>query len=218
MVLATAGAAVRLSPRPDIRPANLPRRAVTRASAVRVQPKPVATTRAGSVCGDKSIRGQTLSPIPGKLRGCGIANPVRVTAVDGVRLSQPATINCNTAKALKKWVKGTVKPAVGRLGGGVATLRVVASYSCRTRNNQPGARLSEHAKGNAIDIAAFILADGTRITVLDGWNGKDSRLLRRLHKSACGPFRTVLGPNADRHHRDHFHFDVADYRSGSYCR
>ena len=70
-----------------------------------------------------------------------------------------------------------------------------------------------------IDISAFILADGTSLSVLGDWNGGNSRLMRQLHASACGPFRTVLGPNSDRHHRDHFHFDVAQHRGGgTYCR
>ncbi len=71
---------------------------------------------------------------------------------------------------------------------------------------------------NLDDIAAFVLRDGRRITVLDGWNSRDRGLLKRLHSSACGTFGTVLGPNADRFHRDHFHFDVASHRGGAYCR
>jgi len=97
-------------------------------------------------------------------------------------------------------------------------IQVAAHYACRTRNNRPGARLSEHALGIAIDISAFVLADGTRLTVLNDWRGRNGQLMKRLHASACGPFGTVLGPNSDRHHQDHFHFDVAEYRNGSYCR
>ena len=139
-----------------------------------------------------------------------------MTAVSGVRLSTPATINMKTARALDKWVTSTAKPAIGRKGGGLVELKVVAHYACRTRNNRRGARLSEHAKGNAIDIAAFRLADGSEISVLHGWRGRDSGVLRKLHRGACGPFGTVLGPDADRHHQDHFHFDVAN--NGPYCR
>jgi hypothetical protein len=116
-------------------------------------------------------------------------------------------------------VREGLVPAVGRTGGGVANLRVVASYACRTRNSQAGARLSEHAVGNAIDIAGIGLANGEELTVLDDWNsGREGRILREAHSSACGTFGTVLGPNSDRFHRDHFHFDVASYRSGAYCR
>jgi len=219
VVLATAGAAVRLSQRPGARPDKPPPHNVVQ-TAVRTQPETVvATSRVGSVCGDRSIRGQKLSPIPGRLRGCGISKPVRITAVDGVTLSQPATLNCNTAKALKRWVNRSVKPTVGRLGGGVASLEVVAHYACRSRNNQPGAKISEHGRGNAIDIAAINLKNGVSLSVLTGWNDRvQSKLLRKIHGEACGTFGTVLGPRADKFHKDHFHLDVANHRSGSYCR
>ncbi len=175
--------------------------------------------RNGSVCGDRSIRGERVSAISGTMPGCGVSNPVRITEVDGVTLTSAATVNCDTARALKTWINEGVRPAVGRLGGGVESIRVIASYSCRTRNNRAGARVSEHGKGNAIDIAAINLKNGADITVLTGWRSSPQReLLRRMHRSACGPFGTVLGPEADRQHQDHFHFDVAQHGNGSYCR
>ncbi|MFC6587279.1 extensin family protein [Sulfitobacter pacificus] len=104
-------------------------------------------------------------------------------------------------------------------GGGLSSLRVAAHYACRTRNNQKGAKLSEHGKGRAIDISGFRLADGSEVSVLKGWNARRySKAMRRMHKGACGPFGTVLGPKANRFHLDHFHFDTARYRSGSYCK
>ncbi len=112
-----------------------------------------------------------------------------------------------------------MRPAVKRRGGGVVSIRVAAHYACRTRNSQPGAKISEHGRGRAIDIAAFTLRNGSTISVLDGWGKRrDGKVLRRMHKAACGPFGTVLGPDANRFHRDHFHFDTARYRSGSYCK
>ena len=99
------------------------------------------------------------------------------------------------------------------------SIKVVAHYACRTRNNKKGARISEHGKGRAVDIAAINLNDGSQMTVLNGWrSAKNGPALKRMHKAACGPFGTVLGPNADRYHQDHFHFDTARYRSGPYCR
>ncbi|MEO0829345.1 MAG: extensin family protein [Pseudomonadota bacterium] len=173
----------------------------------------------GSVCGDPSIRGKSVQPVTGKIRGCGIAQPVQITAVDGVALSRGSLMDCTTAQALKTWVATGLRPAIGKRGGGVAGLKVAAHYSCRTRNNQPGARISEHGKGRAIDISAIVLKDGTEITVLEGWRSrKHSAILRSAHKAACGPFGTVLGPNADRFHQDHFHFDTARYGNGAYCR
>lgn len=193
---------------------------VIRTTATTAPPPPPKITSAyGKICGDRTIRGQTMSPIRGKLAGCGIAKPVKVYEVNGVRLTTPATMNCAAAAALKTWVKDAVQPTIGRRGGGVESLRVVAHYSCRTRNNQPGAKISEHGRGNAIDIAAINLKDGSAITILTDWRStRNGKILKTLHAKACGPFGTVLGPNADRYHQDHFHFDIARHRGGPYCR
>lgn len=211
---------VQRSLRPTKRPTNM-RRLMARAQnadVVQIAAE-VRGPRRGSVCGDRAIRGQAVARIRGRISACGIAKPVRITEVDGVRLSTAATLDCTTAKALKRWVHNGAKPAVGRMGGGIKSLRVVAHYACRTRNNQAGAKISEHAKGRAIDIAAINLNNGTSITVLTDWRkGRQGRVLKRMHKAACGIFGTVLGPNANRYHRDHFHFDTARHRSGSYCR
>lgn len=180
---------------------------------------PVSTGRAGKLCGDKRIRGRKMSPIKGRLAGCGIAAPVLVSEVAGIPLSRPATLDCAAARAMADWVERGVKPAIGRYGGGLSELKVVASYSCRTRNNKKGAKLSEHAKGRAVDVAAFELKKGGSLDLLSDWRTKkEGAILKKIHKAACGPFGTVLGPNADRYHQDHLHMDVAKYRSGAYCR
>ncbi|RYH09360.1 extensin family protein [Tropicimonas sp. IMCC6043] len=176
-------------------------------------------SRNGSVCGVNAIKGTVLKSFGNPSSGCGVANPVKVTSVAGVRLSTPATIDCDAARALNTWVEKGIKPAFGGKGGGVSELKVAAHYACRKRNNRPSGKLSEHAKGHAVDISAIRLANGTEVTVLDGWRSRKwSAVMRRAHGSACGPFGTVLGPNADGYHRDHFHVDVASYRSGPYCR
>ncbi|MEZ5676623.1 MAG: extensin family protein [Thalassovita sp.] len=192
------------------------------ARAERVKPRAtqsLANPKPGSVCGDPAIMGAVVGDVPGKIKGCGIARAVRVTSVSGVRLSRGALIDCPTAKALKTWVDRGMKPAIGRRGGGVQEMRLFASYSCRTRNSKKGARISEHGKGRAVDIGAFILKDGSEMTVLKDWgNGRKGRILKEMHETACGPFGTVLGPKSDRYHKDHFHFDTARYRNGTYCR
>lgn len=215
VIIPQSPARVRQTARPEPRPENLKRRAIVRQAGFPASQQPVQ----GSVCGNPAIRGKPLASIPGRIPGCGVAQPVRVSDVSGVRLSQPATLDCGTASALNSWVVQTAKPAVGRLGGGLTGLKVAAHYACRTRNNKKGAKVSEHGKGRAIDISALQLANGASITVLKGWrDGQHGPLMRRLHKGACGPFGTVLGPDADRFHQDHFHFDTARYRSGRYCR
>ena len=173
----------------------------------------------GSVCGVPSIKGVPQKTFGKPGRGCGIADPVLVTSVAGVKLSTPAKIDCKTAKALNAWVENGIKPAVGQQGGGVKELKVAAHYACRNRNNRSGGRLSEHAKGHAVDISAIRLNSGAEMSVLKDWRSRRwSKTMRSIHRAACGPFGTVLGPNADRYHQDHFHVDTARYRSGTYCR
>lgn len=174
--------------------------------------------RKGSVCGDIEIQGKKVGDVPGKIRGCGVKDAVSITSVSGVMLSRPATMNCETAQALNTWVRKGLKPAFRRRGP-VVEMRVAAHYACRTRNNQRGGRISEHGKGKAIDLSAFTMKDGEVITVKEGWvRGSTRRLLKEVHQAACGPFGTVLGPDSDGYHRDHFHFDTASYRGGPFCR
>ena len=171
----------------------------------------------GQVCSTSELQGDVLGTVDGP-GTCGIENAVRVRSVGGVRLSTPATMDCTTARSLLAWVQTGALPAVGGRGGGLTGLRVASHYACRGRNNVAGARLSEHSFGRAIDIAAFQLRDGSEISVLSGWGSGEGDRLRRMWRAACGPFGTVLGPNANAYHRDHFHFDTARYRAGSYCR
>jgi len=217
--------ALRKSLIPRLRPVDLARKrtgqrviARTTTSKKPLGRKTRIQSRRGSVCGVRSIKGTNAARISGR-GGCGIANPVKVTEVAGIRLTRELVVNCTTAKRLDKWVSRSVKPTIGRKGGGLAAIQIIGGYSCRSRNSRSGAKLSEHAKGNAVDIAGFKLRDGTIYSVKRDWRrGRGKSSLRRIHKSACGPFGTVLGPNADRHHQDHFHVDVARHRSGSYCR
>lgn len=176
------------------------------------QPPP---TPRGALCGLAGLEGEVLAAIRGS-GGCGIEEPVRLISVGGVQLSSPATMNCETAAALLSWVQNSALP---RFNNRLARIETMGSYDCRPRNNQAGARLSEHGKGRAIDIGGFVLTTGERITVLSDWGSRAwGEALRALHRDACGIFGTVLGPNANRAHANHFHFDTADYRSGAYCR
>ncbi|MEM8822909.1 MAG: extensin family protein [Pseudomonadota bacterium] len=200
----------RQSTRPALRPADL-----ILASGAR--PRPLDDQGPG-LCGRASLRGETIAPVDGP-GVCGIPQAVRITSASGVGLSRPARMDCRTARALDTWVRNGVLPVVGRRGGGAVALQVSAGYACRTRNGRPGARISEHGKGRAIDISGVQLADGSELNLLRDWgNGTAGRMLREMWEAACGPFGTVLGPESDRFHLDHFHFDTAEYRSGPFCR
>lgn len=176
-----------------------------------------ASKRGKMVCGVPEIQGISIGSVAGK-GACGVTDAVRISSVSGISLSTHAVMDCTTARALNAWVAQAARPAIGTLGGGLQELRVAAHYACRTRNNQRGAKISEHGKGHAIDIAGFKLRNGQELTVLQNWNGDHAKVMRAMHKAACGPFGTVLGPSSDRFHRDHFHLDTARYRAGTYCR
>ena len=101
-------------------------------------------------------------------------------------------------------------------GAPVAEIRQISAYSCRGMNGQRGARISEHAFGNALDIAAFTLADGRKITVKDGWRGtpEEQGFLRDVQGAACQHFSTVLAPGSNAFHYDHIHVDLMRRASG----
>ncbi len=174
--------------------------------------KRAAVSRKGSVCGDPSIKGKELPRITSKTRGCGVDDPVSVTSVDGVQLSQAATLDCTTARALNTWVQKGLRPAFR--GSDIVQLQIAAHYNCRSRNNVRGAKISEHGRGKAIDISGIVFANGKQVTVEQDFN----RSLRKAHKAGCGIFSTTLGPGSDGYHEDHMHFDTAKHRSGVYCR
>jgi hypothetical protein len=208
---------LRPAPRPETRPETEAPAEVEPAAAVRIQPgRTQVFGRKGSVCGVNGIKGETLAPITSRVRGCGIEDPVRVTSVDGVQLSMAATLDCPTARALHDWVRNSLQPAFGR--GKVAQLQVAAHYACRPRNNVRGAPVSEHGRGKAIDISAIVLTNGTTVSVLDDWRNRAGRPMVKAYRAACGTFGTTLGPDSDRFHRNHMHFDTARHRNGAYCR
>jgi len=144
---------------------------------------------------------------------CGMDYPFAVAAFAGgtVGLSKQATLACPAIATIDAWVEEIVKPAaLLYYGTPVADLRA-GSYACRPRNNQRGAKYSEHAFGNAMDVMGFQLADGREISVVKGWRGDpvDQEFLREVFLGACRYFTTVLGPGADAFHYDHFHIDLA---------
>lgn len=127
----------------------------------------------------------------------------------------PASVapSCPVVAALKLWEWHVVQPAARRIyGKPVRAIRHLGSFSCRRMYGRSQGDFSEHATADAIDIAAFVMADGHSVSVLKDWTGedKDSRFLRDVRDGACGLFSTVLSPDYNAAHRDHFHLDQAE--------
>lgn len=145
---------------------------------------------------------------------CGAENPFEMSAALNGRVSMkpPAMLRCPMIPQIDRWVADVVDPAARfHFGQPISELSVMASYSCRPMNGISGSRISEHAYANAVDIGGFTLADGRAISVLRGWRGseREQAFLREVHDGACRNFTTVLGPNYDGFHRNHFHLDLA---------
>ncbi len=144
---------------------------------------------------------------------CGFDDAVRLTGGGSRRLgflpNSPA-LSCPVAAALAMWEWTVVQPAALRqFGTPVVTVEQLGSYSCRHIAGQ--ASWSEHATANALDIAAFRLADGRRVGVARDWRGAgpDARFLHAVRAGACPLFATVLSPDYNAAHRDHLHLDQA---------
>ena len=146
-----------------------------------------------------------LGPSPGPAQG----NPVG--AVGPVAVKPAATLACPIVSVLDRWLADSVQPAAQRwFGARVVEIKQISAYSCRGMNGNPSAHISEHAFGNALDIAAFALADGRRISVKDGWHGlpEEQGFLRDVEAAACQQFNTVLAPGSNVYHHDHIHVDL----------
>ncbi len=203
------------SPFPAPRPPTRARHIATAARDPVIMPR----SGTGRLCNDPDILGRKLAPIGAGTRHCGLPDPVEVVSVDGVALRPAAILNCDTARALERWVRGGLRPAIGRLGGGVRALQVADSFSCAPRNGENGAGVLAHGQGSAVDIAAIELNDGGALSIARDWgHGPEGILLGRAQGAACGPFPTVLGPGAGAPKQDYFHLDTARNRTGAYCR
>ncbi|HWL03449.1 MAG TPA: extensin family protein [Xanthobacteraceae bacterium] len=158
---------------------------------------------------------RAFDPAPARL---GPASAPQYTgALLPTRVQPAATLACPMVSALDQWLATVVQPAALKwFGQQVVEIRQISSYSCRGMNGQPGARISEHAFGNALDVASFAFADGRKVTVKGGWRGlpEEQGFLRDVQGGACAQFATVLAPGSNVFHYDHIHVDLMRRNSG----
>lgn len=167
--------------------------------------------------------GARYAPLPDRYYapGCQSVGSVRLDRLagdsGGFSLANLGPVACPLAGAFAGWARfGVDRAARQMLGSPLERIETMGSYSCRSVAGT--SRLSAHSRAEAIDIGAFVLADGRRVSVKAGWSGGselERAFLRTVHTSACKRFGTVLGPAYNSAHADHFHVELGN---GSFCR
>lgn len=153
--------------------------------------------------------------------GCSTINAVRLDGLTGdtgnIALTNLGAVTCPLAQTFAGWARyGVDRAARQILGSALIRIETMGSYSCRDVAGT--GRRSAHARAEAIDVAAFVLADGRKVSVLGDWNAGDAaerEFLRTVQRSACKRFGTVLGPDYNAAHANHFHLEEGN---GSFCR
>ena len=169
---------------------------------------------------DKRILAIAVAELLPRLVGpdaCGGRDMLRLAAAlrpDGTRIEiKPAPVlRCEFAESVAAWLRDEAAPRVDKLGAPLRTVETFDDFECRGRNRVAGAKLSEHGKGNAVDVRSFILADGRSIGLTDISVAKDFRA--EIRDSVCHRFTTVLGPGADAQHESHIHLDLIERTQG----
>lgn len=191
-------------------------------------PRAIAVSPDTRIClGGLGARKAIFTPLEDRYygAGCSTVGTVNLSALqgDGARfqLAGLGPVACPLADTIAAWARfGVDRAAREVFGSPLARIETMGSYSCR--DVAGSGRRSAHATAEAVDIGAFVLADGRKISVLDGWNGMseaERRFLRVVHASACKRFGTILGPDYNAAHRDHFHLEAprTDGRT-TFCR
>lgn len=168
---------------------------------------------------DLKQAGVKFTPLPNQDHGGGCSSIDSVKLLDiGAPVSGLGAMTCPLARNFAAWAQYAVKPAAQKyFGQRIVKIETFGTYSCRNIYGGRSGRLSQHAYSNAIDVSGFVLADGRRIMLDGGWKGDKASqdFLRALHKSACRRFGTVLSPDYNAAHYNHFHMDMS---GNGYCR
>jgi hypothetical protein len=136
---------------------------------------------------------------------------IKLADGSSVDVEPAVTVRCDFAMALADWTRDEIAPALAAMGK-LTKLTGAGGYECRTRNRVPGAKMSEHATGNAFDVHGFVFANGKRMSVIDLRANLET--LASMRAATCQRFMTVLGPGADSAHADHLHVDLEFRRGG----
>jgi len=179
------------------------------------------TSRETQQCyADLSREEVRYSPLPDRDYGGGCRVIGAVQLIDiGVPVTGLKAMRCGLAEEFIGWTRNAVAPAAFQiLGSRLVKVETFGTYACRNTIGTTTERLSGHALANAVDVSAFVLADGRRVSIEGDWRSDNDdvrRFLEVIHTSACKRFGTVLSPDYNAAHHNHLHLED-DHKS--FCR
>src|SRR5205814_3395681 len=182
-----------------------------------LDPPTLSVAASGSPCGGRPEARPPANYYPLARERAPALGPLWTRPHGPVSVTTAATLACPLVSVLDQWIDTAVQPAALRwFGQPVVEIKQISAYSCRGMNGNSNASISEHAFGNALDIAVFTLADGRKIVVKTGWHGapEEQGFLRDVQGAACDRFTTVLAPGSDAYHYDHIHVDLMQRSNG----
>lgn len=199
--------------------ARAPQKAAVSRSTLTYSPRPETRQCLSQLSSSRAA----FTPLPDQYygAGCSTLGAVRLSSLrsDGARLALAnlGPVTCPLAETLAGWARyGVDRAAQQILGSALVRIETMGSYNCRTIAGSD--RMSAHATANAIDVSAFVLADGRKIAIRGDWTARapaERRFLATIHTSACKRFGTVLGPAYNAAHKDHLHLEIS---SRAFCR
>jgi hypothetical protein len=131
---------------------------------------------------------------------CGAGDLVRLEGIMSrsrlISVRPAAILRCQMAEAVAQWVRTDLDPILGELESPPVAITNGGSYDCRGRNNDSRAKISEHGRGNALDLGPIRLANGATVDLSKRVASQSIR--QRLRDTACHRFTTVLGPGLPR--------------------
>lgn len=136
---------------------------------------------------------------------CGTPAPMKLISIgksqQQVMLSPPADLTCDMIVAMHKWVQKDLQPLARKhLGGPLARIDTMSSYSCRNAYGRAKSRLSEHGRVNALDIRAFVAARGQTASVIADWGmtAREIAAQAAAAKAAEATAQSRTAPTADK--------------------
>ncbi len=221
------GKQARMAAQPPVAPTPRPRPASAPSGAARPAEKAAADAAEGaaspqppSACRLALSEAVAIAPSVPPIRGpgaCGGDDLVQLEAVvlpdsERVAVKPVAVLRCQMASAIADWIRTGIAPLAAGLSARLDEIDTLDAFDCRARNRVSCAKLSEHGRANALDVAGLRLANGRWLLLTDHSAPREFR--EKVLASACGRFTTVLGPGSDGYHQDHIHLDLADRHNG----